>query len=108
MHFEFFVILTCSLLLLLLLPPQHAVEKDDAAHIQDVGVEVYRVQELLARLQSRLDDHHQTKTRAEAEHRQALQQLEETKSRHSSMTSKVCEAKASGEPGRSRRACAFL
>lgn len=62
-------------------------------------MEVFRIQEQLVRQQNRLHDLHETKTQAEAKHQQALNQLEEIKSQHSSMTSKVCEARANGEPG---------
>uniref|UniRef100_A0A3Q4HMW8 Coiled-coil domain 40 molecular ruler complex subunit n=1 Tax=Neolamprologus brichardi TaxID=32507 RepID=A0A3Q4HMW8_NEOBR len=68
--------------------------KDDASHDQELGVEVFRIQEHLVRQQNRLHDLHETKTQAETKHQQALNQLEEIKSQHSSMTRKVCELQA--------------
>ncbi|XP_039860621.1 coiled-coil domain-containing protein 40 [Simochromis diagramma] len=73
---------------------KHAVAKDDASHNQELGVEVFRIQEHLVRQQNRLHDLHETKTQAETKHQQVLNQLEEIKSQHSSMTRKVCEARA--------------
>lgn len=87
---------------------QHAVAKDDASHNQELGVEVFRIQEHLVRQQNRLHDLHETKTQAETKHQQVLNQLEEIKSQHSSMTRKVCEARANGEPGLLFRGCVFV
>ncbi|XP_069569961.1 coiled-coil domain-containing protein 40 [Brachyistius frenatus] len=70
-----------------------ATEKAESKLDQEIGVEMFRVQEQLARLQNQLDDRHQTKGQAEAEHRQAQDQLEMTKSRHSSTNSQDNEAK---------------
>ncbi|XP_030600776.1 coiled-coil domain-containing protein 40 isoform X2 [Archocentrus centrarchus] len=71
------------------------IEKANASHMQSLGLEVYQVQERLAGLQNKLDNRRQTKTQAEAKQQQSLQQLEEMKSKHSSMASKLCKAKAS-------------
>ncbi|XP_013767376.1 coiled-coil domain-containing protein 40 [Pundamilia nyererei] len=73
---------------------KHAVAKDDASHNQELGVEVFKIQEHLVRQQNRLHDLHETKNQAETKHQQVLNQLEEIKSQHSSMTRKVCEARA--------------
>ncbi|XP_047435310.1 coiled-coil domain-containing protein 40 isoform X1 [Mugil cephalus] len=64
-----------------------ATEKADACHIQEAGIEMFRVQEQLARMQNRLEDRHKTKSQAEAKHRQAQDQLEATKSQYASITS---------------------
>lgn len=71
-------------------------------------MEVFRIQEHLVRQQNRLHDLHETKTQAETKHQQVLNQLEEIKSQHSSMTRKVCEARANGEPGVLFRGCVFV
>ncbi|XP_070781226.1 coiled-coil domain-containing protein 40 [Enoplosus armatus] len=70
------------------------IEKVDANHILERGVEMFRIQEQLARLQTRLEDRHQIKAQAEAKHRQAQDQLEAMKNQYSSFTSQNSEAKA--------------
>ncbi|KAK2815627.1 hypothetical protein Q5P01_026094 [Channa striata] len=72
-----------------------AVEKADASHIQEMGVEVFRLQEQLARVHTRLEEHHRTKTEAEAKRHQAQDRLEERKSQHSRLTNQNTKAKAS-------------
>lgn len=62
-----------------------------------MSLEIYRVQENLARLQDKLDDLHQTKAEAEAKHHQALDQLEVTKSQFSSTTNQHKKANINGE-----------
>lgn len=76
---------------------QLAQEKADAKHILETGVEMFRIQEQLARLQTRLEDRNHTKAQAEAKHLQAQDQLEAMKSQCSSITSQDSKAKASGE-----------
>ncbi|XP_018534051.1 coiled-coil domain-containing protein 40 isoform X1 [Lates calcarifer] len=71
-----------------------AMEKADASHVQENGVEMFRLQEQLARLHARLEDRHQIKAQAEAKHRQAQDQLEATKSQYSSTASQASKAKA--------------
>uniref|UniRef100_A0A3B4TDT8 Coiled-coil domain 40 molecular ruler complex subunit n=1 Tax=Seriola dumerili TaxID=41447 RepID=A0A3B4TDT8_SERDU len=71
-----------------------AVEKADASHLQDIGCEMYTIQEQLARLYTRLEDRHHTKVQAEAKHRQAQDQLEATKSYYSSTTSQLSQLQA--------------
>ncbi|XP_029295682.1 coiled-coil domain-containing protein 40, partial [Cottoperca gobio] len=71
-----------------------AMEKADDNHIKEMGVEMFRLQDQLARLQTRLDDRHHNKAQAEAKHRQAQDQLEEMKSQYSSITSQDGKAKA--------------
>lgn len=63
-----------------------ALVKADEEEMVCMSLEIYRVQENLARLQDKLDDLHQTKAEAEAKHHQALDQLEVTKSQFSSTT----------------------
>nr|XP_046258864.1 coiled-coil domain-containing protein 40 isoform X2 [Scatophagus argus] len=72
-----------------------ALEKTDANHILETGVEMFRIQEQLARLQTRLEDRHHTKEQAEAKHQQAQFQLEEMKSQYSNITNQDNKAKAS-------------
>uniref|UniRef100_A0A3Q3E4K5 Coiled-coil domain 40 molecular ruler complex subunit n=1 Tax=Labrus bergylta TaxID=56723 RepID=A0A3Q3E4K5_9LABR len=62
------------------------VEKTDDKHKLEVAVELFRVQEQLARLQSRLEERHQNKAQAEAKHRQIQDQLGVVKSQYSSTT----------------------
>ncbi|XP_034400840.1 coiled-coil domain-containing protein 40 [Cyclopterus lumpus] len=71
-----------------------AKEKADTNHIQETGVEMFRVQEQLARLQTKLDDHHHTKAQAEAKHQQVQDQLESMKSQYSRISSQNGKAKA--------------
>ncbi|XP_023262649.1 coiled-coil domain-containing protein 40 [Seriola lalandi dorsalis] len=70
-----------------------AVEKADASHLQDIGFEMFTIQEQLARLYTRLEDRQHTKVQAEAKHRQAQDQLEATKNHYSSTTSQCSKAK---------------
>lgn len=77
--------------------PQLATEKQDADHILEIGVEMFRIQEQLARLQTRLEDRHHTKTQAEAKHQQAQDQLAAMRNKWSSITSQNSKAKANGE-----------
>ncbi|XP_051801088.1 coiled-coil domain-containing protein 40 isoform X2 [Acanthochromis polyacanthus] len=72
-----------------------AVEKAVTSHMQEVGVEMFTVQEQLARLQNKLEDGHQTKAQAEAKHRQTQDQLETIKSQYSCTISQDREAEAS-------------
>lgn len=76
---------------------QLAMEKEDAKYIQEIGVEMYRIQEQLAKLQTRLDDHHQASAQAEGKHQQAQDQLEAMKSQYSCITGQNVKAKAHGE-----------
>ncbi|XP_038570330.1 coiled-coil domain-containing protein 40 isoform X2 [Micropterus salmoides] len=71
-----------------------ATEKQDADHILEIGVEMFRIQEQLARLQTRLEDRHHTKTQAEAKHQQAQDQLAAMRNKWSSITSQNSKAKA--------------
>lgn len=73
------------------------MEKADASYIQELNVEMFQLQEQLARLHGRLEDRHQTKAQAEAKHRQVQAQLETQKSQFSTATNRDRQAKASGE-----------
>lgn len=77
--------------------PQLAMEKADASHLQEITVEMFRIQEQLARLHTRLEDRHQTKEQAEAKNRQAQDHLEAMRSHYSSTTSQASNVKANGE-----------
>ncbi|XP_049428773.1 coiled-coil domain-containing protein 40 [Epinephelus fuscoguttatus] len=70
------------------------MEKADASHIQEKNVEMFRTQEHLGRLQTRLDDRHHTKAQAEAKHQQTQDQLGVMKSHHSSISNRAIKAKA--------------
>nr|XP_040042055.1 coiled-coil domain-containing protein 40 isoform X1 [Gasterosteus aculeatus aculeatus] len=71
-----------------------AIEKEDANHLQEIDVEMFRVQKQLARLQTRLHDHHHTKAQAKAKHQQAQDQLKTMKGRCARTTSQNAKAKA--------------
>lgn len=77
--------------------PQLAMKKEDDNLMLEMGTEMFRIQEQLARLQTRLEDRHHTKAQAEARHRQAQDQLEAMKSQYSIITSQDSKAKANGE-----------
>ncbi|XP_026158224.1 coiled-coil domain-containing protein 40 [Mastacembelus armatus] len=72
-----------------------AIEKADDSHTLEMGVEMFRIQEQLARLYTTLEDRNQTKAQAEVKHQQAQDQLEAMKSKFSSTTSQDSKAKAS-------------
>ncbi|XP_028276271.1 coiled-coil domain-containing protein 40 [Parambassis ranga] len=69
-----------------------AAEKADAGHIDAIGVEVFRKQELLVRLHNRMEDRHQIKAEVEAKHRRFQDQQEAAKRQHYSKTSQGSEA----------------
>ncbi|KAM8880531.1 coiled-coil domain-containing protein 40 isoform 2-T3 [Spinachia spinachia] len=71
-----------------------ATEKADANHLLEIDVEMFRIQEQLARLQTRLDGHHHTKAQAEAKHQQAQDQLEAMKNQCARITGQNGKAKA--------------
>uniref|UniRef100_A0A3P8TBS3 Coiled-coil domain 40 molecular ruler complex subunit n=1 Tax=Amphiprion percula TaxID=161767 RepID=A0A3P8TBS3_AMPPE len=71
-----------------------AVEKAVTSHMQEANVEMFRVQEQLARMQNKLEDGHQTKAQAEAKHRQTQDQLETMKSQYSYTISQDRELQA--------------
>lgn len=77
--------------------PQLATEKADSSYMLEIDVEMFKIQEHLARLYTRLEGHHQTKAQAEAKHRQAQDRLDEIKSQFSNITSQDRKAKANGE-----------
>ncbi len=76
---------------------QLALEKAEDNQIQEMKLEVFRVQEQLVKFHTKLEDHHHSKAEAEAKHWQAQDQLEATKSQHSSLKSQESKAKARGE-----------
>ncbi|KAA8594484.1 hypothetical protein FQN60_011619 [Etheostoma spectabile] len=73
-----------------------AMDKEDANYIKEIGVEMYRVQEQLAGLQTRLDDRHQAIAQAVGKHQQAQDQLEAMKSQHSCISGQNVKAKTNG------------
>ncbi|XP_076001592.1 coiled-coil domain-containing protein 40 [Genypterus blacodes] len=72
---------------------KRATEKADASHLDDVGVELFRVQEQLATLQAELEDHHHNKAQAEGKHRHTQDQLEAVKSQYSNTAGQDSTAK---------------
>ncbi|XP_063739147.1 coiled-coil domain-containing protein 40-like isoform X2 [Eleginops maclovinus] len=70
------------------------MEKEEDKRLQGLGVGMYTVQEQLARLQTKLDDHHQNKAEAEAKRQQAKAQLEEIKRQYSNISSQDRKDKA--------------
>ncbi|XP_069386026.1 coiled-coil domain-containing protein 40-like isoform X2 [Paralichthys olivaceus] len=71
-----------------------AMEKAEASLIQEKGLKMFRIQEQLARLHTRLEEQHQNKAQAETEYRQAQDQLEAGNSRFSNISSQHSKAKA--------------
>ncbi|XP_059199638.1 coiled-coil domain-containing protein 40 [Centropristis striata] len=72
-----------------------AIEKEEDNHLQEIRIEMFRVQEQLARLQNKQDERHHTKTQAEAKHQQTQDQLEALRSQFSTASSQDTKAKAS-------------
>lgn len=77
--------------------PQLAMDKADSSHMLEKDLEMFRIQENLARLYTRLEDHHQTKAELEAKHRQTQDRLEEIKGQFSNITNQDSKTKANGE-----------
>ncbi|KAM7393646.1 hypothetical protein PAMP_020503 [Pampus punctatissimus] len=71
-----------------------AMEKAAASNTQETYLEMFRIQEQLARLQTRLEDRHQTKAQAEAKRKQTQDQLEAMKRQYSSNSSQDSKARA--------------
>ncbi|KAM7009676.1 coiled-coil domain-containing protein 40 [Tautogolabrus adspersus] len=71
-----------------------SIEKKDDNHKLEVALDMFRVQEQLARLQNRLEDRHHNKAQAEAEHLQIQDQLRVMKSQYSSSSSQNNKAKS--------------
>ncbi|KAF7668611.1 hypothetical protein LDENG_00001110 [Lucifuga dentata] len=74
------------------LKKKHVTEKRYASQKQEVGVELFRVQQHLARLQDKLEVHHVNKAQAEAKRLQALDQLEVEKSQFSNTANQRSKA----------------
>lgn len=73
------------------------MEKADSSHMLEIDLEMFRTQEHLARLYTRLEDYHQTKAQVEVKHRQAQDDLETMKNQFSNITSQDSKAKANGK-----------
>lgn len=73
------------------------LEKADAKLILETGVEMFKIQEQLARLQTRLEDRNHTKAQAEVKHREAQDQLEAVRSQYSTIVSQDSKVKTNGE-----------
>lgn len=58
---------------------------------------MFRIQEQLARVHTRLEEQHQNRAQAETEYRQAQDQLEAGNSHFSNISSQHSKAKADGE-----------
>ncbi|KAM3622956.1 uncharacterized protein V6R79_005365 [Siganus canaliculatus] len=76
------------------LEEKRSQDKADANHLLELSVQSYKVQEQLAKLQTRLEDFDHTMAQAETKHQQAQDQLQETKNQHSSLSSKDRTVKA--------------
>ncbi|KAK7929672.1 hypothetical protein WMY93_006067 [Mugilogobius chulae] len=63
-----------------------ALEKGVESQMYDLSIEHYKMNEILAKLQYKLDDLHQTKAEAENKHLQRLQKLEAKKNQFSNIT----------------------
>ncbi|CAB1433869.1 unnamed protein product [Pleuronectes platessa] len=70
------------------------VEKTEASLIQEKGLKIFRIQEQLARLHTRLEEHHQNREKAENEYQQAQDQLEAGNRYFSNISSQHSRAKA--------------
>ncbi|XP_060941531.1 coiled-coil domain-containing protein 40-like [Limanda limanda] len=70
------------------------VEKTEASLIQEKGLKIFRIQEQLARLHTRLEEHHQNRAQAETEYRQAQDHLEAGNRYFSNISSQHSKAKA--------------
>ncbi|XP_035036633.2 coiled-coil domain-containing protein 40 [Hippoglossus stenolepis] len=70
------------------------VEKAEASLIQEKGLKIFRIQEQLARLHTRLEEHHQNREQAETEYRQAQDQLEAGNRHFSNISNQHSKAKA--------------
>lgn len=73
------------------------MEKAEARHSEELGVELYRVQEQLARSQACLEDRHQTIERAAAEYREAQDQLETMRSQYRKHVGQASKERVYGE-----------
>ncbi|KAG7233167.1 hypothetical protein INR49_007406 [Caranx melampygus] len=71
-----------------------AEERAVARYINVVDLELYTIQDKLLKLNTKLEDQHQTKAQAEAKRQQAQAQLEAAKSRYSATKSRCSKAKA--------------
>ncbi|XP_010732432.3 coiled-coil domain-containing protein 40 [Larimichthys crocea] len=71
-----------------------ALEKADTNHMQQVNIDMFRIQEQLARLQTKLEGLHHSKAEVEAKHQQTQDQLEAMKGHFSRVTSQDSRAKA--------------
>ncbi|TKS69266.1 Coiled-coil domain-containing protein 40 [Collichthys lucidus] len=79
----------------ILLDSEHlALEKADTNHMQQVNIDMFRIQEQLARLQTKLEGLHHSKAEVEAKHQKTQDQLEEMKGHFSRVTSQDSRAKA--------------
>lgn len=76
---------------------QEALEKADAQDILEIDVEMFRVQEQLARAQARLQDLTHSTAQSKVKRQQAQAQLEAAKAQHSSVTIQYREEEAIGK-----------
>ncbi|KAM3864676.1 coiled-coil domain-containing protein 40 [Diretmus argenteus] len=66
-----------------------AMEKAEASHMEELGVELYKMQEQLVRLQASLEDGHQSTAQAGTQRRQAQEQLEAMKHQYHNTASQA-------------------
>lgn len=73
-----------------------AAEKEQDSGKNEVCIQMYKIQEQLARGQNRLEAGHQARAEAEARRLQAQDQLQETESRYSNVSGLNSQATAKG------------
>lgn len=70
-----------------------AIEKEDTRQTQETGVEMFRIQDKLAKLHAKLQNYHQTLAEEEEKHRQKQAELEVVKQQHTDTTSNHTKVK---------------
>ncbi|CAB1344879.1 unnamed protein product [Coregonus sp. 'balchen'] len=81
-----------------------AIERSESDHREELGVELYGIQQELARLQACLEDRHETNTQAAAQRRQAQDQLEGVRSQYRTTASQASKQRSHAMKNASRKA----
>uniref|UniRef100_A0A4W5QVW7 Coiled-coil domain 40 molecular ruler complex subunit n=1 Tax=Hucho hucho TaxID=62062 RepID=A0A4W5QVW7_9TELE len=71
-----------------------AIERSESDHREELGVELYGIQQELARLQACLEGRHETNAQAAAQRRQAQDQLEGVRSQYRTTASQACKQRS--------------
>jgi hypothetical protein len=74
-----------------------AIERSESDHREELGVELYGIQQELARLQACLEGRHETNAQAAAQRRQAQDQLEGVRSQYRTTASQAGKQRSHGE-----------